>query len=66
MSATHCLGPFAEKLRATPMTRWKVEIDKLPEICPHGCGVDCRTYCAAYARVQWKIAKLRESKGARA
>ncbi len=64
MSATYCLGPFATRLRNLPRDQWKGEIEKLPTECPHRCGVSCRTYCASFARVQWRMAVRREEKEA--
>lgn len=64
MSATYCLGPFAKRIRALPLDDWKSEVEKLPEVCPHKCGVSCRTYCASYARIQWRMAKRREANNA--
>lgn len=60
MSATWCLGPFAERIRKMPRNEWKGEIDKLPERCTRGCGVQCRNVCIAYAKVQWRMASLRK------
>ena len=65
MSATLCLCPFAERIRKLPRSEWKAEVESLPEQCPNGCVVDCRSFCAAYARMQWRMADLRErQKGA--
>ncbi len=64
MSATYCIGPFATRIRNLPRDQWKAEIDKLPERCPRGCGIHCRNTCAAYARVQWRMAVMREKRDA--
>lgn len=66
MSATHCLGPFAERIRKLPRAAWKAEVEALPETCPHGCRVNCRSFCAAFARVQWRMCEMRERKEAAA
>lgn len=60
MAATYCLGPFAERIRNLPREQWKAEIDALPERCERGCGVNCREFCASFARVQWRMAQMRE------
>lgn len=65
MSATHCLGPFAAQLRKLPRDQWKGLVESVPVKCEKGCGVECRNFCASYARVQWRMAALRE-KGANA
>lgn len=57
MSATYCLGPFAQRLRTLPWAQWRDEIAKLPEACPKGCAVNCRAVCTSYARVQWRASK---------
>lgn len=59
MAATHCLGGFAQKLQRLPRAEWKAQIDQLPEKCPNGCGVNCRDYCASFARVQWRLLAAR-------
>lgn len=62
MSATYCLGPFSERLRklkTLDALEWKAEVERVPEKCERGCGVDCRAFCAAYARTQLKMARMR-------
>ena len=66
MAATYCLGGFAQAIRKLPREQWKAELDALPEKCPHGCGVDCRPFCTAFARVQWRMAVMREQNGRKA
>lgn len=60
MPVTLCLGTFALRISRQPKAKWKAEIDRLPESCPHGCKVHCRQVCAEYARVQWKAAELKK------
>lgn len=59
MTLTNCLGAFALRISRLPKTKWKAEIDRLPEVCPKGCSVNCRTVCADYARVQWRMSEAR-------
>lgn len=56
---TSCLGAFSLRISRLPKAKWKAEIDRLPEACPHGCRVHCRQVCGDYARMQWRMDKAR-------
>lgn len=54
MTSTFCLGSFAKRLSALPLTNaaWREAIEQQPETCPKGCKAHCRAVCREYATVQ--------------
>lgn len=57
MNTTYCLGDFARRIRHKPIEQWGAELQRLPEVCPHGCAVHCRAVCTQYARDQRELSK---------
>jgi hypothetical protein len=62
MTATYCLGGFAQTIRALKPDSWREALSQIPEKCTRGCGVDCRKVCRDYAAMQYRISKGRGRK----
>lgn len=54
MAVTYCVLPFAQRIAALPKSKWKHEIEKVPETCERDCTPGgCRKWCREYALGEW-------------
>ena len=68
MSVSHCMHRVLDIARDTPEADWPSAIAALPAACERAdCGAprSCRDRAADYLRMQWRIRRRLEAKGAR-